>query len=91
MNDNTSIPNKRWGADNETGEGVIEFSRVAAAGQLVPNLAGEVADLAGGEVGGVAGGLLARVVGVEVCAGGGAEAGCVDGVFVDVEGWGCVS
>jgi hypothetical protein len=87
MHNNTPIPNKRRRPNDKAGEGVIEFPCDSAAGKLVPELAGEVAYLAGGELGGVAGGLFAREVGVEVCAGGGAEAGGVDWVFVDVEGW----
>ena len=87
MHNNTPIPDKRRRPNDKAGEGIIEFTGDGAARQLVTELAAEVAYLAGGELGGVAGGLFACEVGVEVCAGGGAEAGGIDRFFVDVEGW----
>lgn len=91
MDNNAPVPNESGGAHDEAREGVGEAARDFSSWEFLPDLAGEVADLAVCGLAGVAGGLLARVVGVEVPVGGGARAGGVDGVDVDVERWGGVS
>lgn len=88
MHDNAPVANEGRRALDKAREVVGESAGDLASGEFLADLAAEVADLAEGELAGVAGGLLAGVVGVEVGAGGGAGAGGVDWVHVDVEGWG---
>lgn len=88
MHDNAPVSNEGGGTLDKAREVVGESAGDLASGEFLADLAAEVADLAEGELAGVAGGLLAGVVGVEVGTGGGAGAGGVDWVHVDVEGWG---
>lgn len=86
MHDDAPVADEGGIAGGEASEGIGEAGADVSSREGLADLAAEVTDLAARGVLGVA--FLAGVVGVEVAAGGGAGAGGVDGVLVDVEGWG---
>ncbi|KFY42173.1 hypothetical protein V494_02555 [Pseudogymnoascus sp. VKM F-4513 (FW-928)] len=87
VNDDATVADEGSGALSEANVLVSDVAIVLAALKLQADLAGQITDLAAGEIAGVAG-RVGGTVGVEVAASGGAVAGGVDGVDVDVEGWG---
>jgi hypothetical protein len=87
VHDNAPVSDEGGGALDNAGEGVVGAAVGFTRLELGAELAGQVADLAVLEGVGVTG-LVARVVRVEVAAGGGAVASRVDRVDVDVERWG---
>lgn len=87
MHDNAPVSDEGGGTLDNAGESVGVAAVGLPRGELDADLAGEVANLAVLEGVSVTG-FVARVVGVEVAAGGGTVTSGVDGVDVDVEGWG---